>query len=154
MKPAAETHIRVRYAETDQMGVVYYANYLVWMEVGRVDLCRVCGFNYRDMEREDGILLAVAEANCRYRAPARFDDEVIVRTWIEEAGSRMVHFAYEMRLAAGGRKLAEGYTRHIFLTRELRPTRLPRKYFSLFGIEDKAHTSDPNPECAAPANPS
>src|SRR5437868_1445151 len=133
-QPRVETHLRVRYAETDQMGVVYYANYLVWMEVGRVELCKACGFNYRDMERDDGILLAVAEANCRYSSPARFDDEVIVKTWIEEAAARMVTFAYEMRLADGGRKLAGGYTRHIFLTRDMRPTRLPQKYHAMFGL--------------------
>jgi acyl-CoA thioester hydrolase len=133
----SETRLRVRYAETDQMGVVYYANYLVWMEVGRVELCKVCGFNYRDMESEDGILLAVAEANCRYAAPARFDDEVIVKTWIREAGTRMVTFAYEMRLAAGDRVLATGYTRHVFLTRDFRPARLPRKYYGSFGMEAK-----------------
>lgn len=138
MTPVAETRIRVRYAETDQMGVVYYANYLIWMEVGRVELCRVCGFNYRDMEREDGILLAVAEANCRYAFPARYDDEVIVRTWIAEAGGRMVKFAYEMRLAVDDRKLATGYTSHIFLTREMRPTRLPAKYQALFGLTPKS----------------
>jgi acyl-CoA thioester hydrolase len=137
MPQSVETRIRVRYAETDQMGVVYYANYLVWMEVGRVALCKACGFNYRDMERDDGILLAVAEANCRYSAPARFDDEVIVRAWIGEAGSRMVTFAYEMRLSEDGRKLATGHTRHIFVTRDLRPTRLPQKYFRLFGIEPR-----------------
>ncbi len=135
MTPSAETRIRVRYAETDQMGVVYYANYLVWMEVGRVALCKACGFNYRDMERDDGILLAVAEANCRYAAAARFDDEVVIKAWIGQAGSRMVTFSYEMRLAGDGRKLATGYTRHIFVTRDLRPTRLPQKYFRLFGIE-------------------
>ena len=134
MTPVAETRIRVRYAETDQMGVVYYANYLVWMEVGRVELCKACGFNYRDMEREDGILLAVAEANCRYASPARFDDEVIVKTWIEQAGTRMVKFAYEMRLAADDRKVATGYTRHVFLTREMRPARLPVKYHGMFGV--------------------
>jgi len=138
MTPAAETRIRVRYAETDQMGVVYYANFLVWMEVGRVELCKACGFNYRDMERDDGILLAVAEANCRYSAPARFDDEVIVRAWISQAGDRMVTFSYEMRLAENDRKLATGYTRHIFLTRDLRRTRLPEKYHKLFGIERRA----------------
>ncbi len=137
MKPVAETRLRVRYAETDQMGVVYYSNYLVWMEVGRVALCKACGFNYRDMESEEGIVLAVAEANCRYAAPARFDDEVIVKAWIDQAGSRMVTFAYEMRLAEDGRKLATGYTRHIFLTRELRPARLPQKYLLLFGIEPR-----------------
>ncbi len=137
MKPSSETRIRVRYAETDQMGVVYYANYLIWMEVGRTELCRACGFHYRDMEREDGILLAVAEANCRYTWPARYDDDVIVQTRILAAGGRMVKFGYEMRLAADDRKLASGYTSHIFLTRDMRPTRLPEKYFRLFGIERK-----------------
>ncbi len=137
MPTSAETRIRVRYAETDQMGVVYYANYLVWMEVGRVALCKACGFNYRDMEREDGVMLAVAEANCRYAAPARFDDEVIVKAWISQAGGRMVTFSYEMRLAENGRTLATGYTRHIFVTRELKPTRMPAKYLALFGVEPR-----------------
>lgn len=136
MKPAAETRIRVRYAETDQMGVVYYANYLVWMEVGRVELCRSCGFNYRDMEKEDGIFLAVAEANCRYRFPARYDTEVIVKTWIEEAGTRIVVFHYEMRQAEGDRVLATGFTRHVFVDRHMQTCRLPRKYFDLFGIPE------------------
>jgi len=137
MKPSSETRIRVRYAETDQMGVVYYANYLIWMEVGRAELCRARGFNYRDMERNDGILLAVAESNCRYTWPARYDDEIIVQTRIDAAGGRMVKFAYEMRLAADDRKIATGYTSHIFLTREMRPTRLPQKYFAMFGIGGK-----------------
>ena len=134
-KPSAETRIRVRYAETDQMGVVYYANYIVWMEVARVELCRSCGFRYRDMEREDGVLLAVGEANCRYLSPARFDDEVILRASIEDANRRMVTFAYEMRLAGEDRKLATGYTKHIFLGNDFRPTKLPEKYFAMFGIE-------------------
>ena len=135
MIPAAcETRLRVRYAETDQMGVVYYSNYLVWMEVGRVELCKACGFNYRDMERDDGVLLAVAEANCRYAAPARFDDEVIIRSWIEKAATRMVTFAYEMRLADSGTRLASGHTRHIFLSRDMRPVRLPAKYHAMFGL--------------------
>ena len=134
MKPVAETRIRVRYAETDQMGVVYYANYLVWMEVGRVELCKACGFNYRDMEREDGILMAVAEAHCRYAAAARFDDEVVIRAWVEDANSRLVTFAYELRRAEDGCKLASGYTRHMLVDRAFRRTRLPEKYFKLFGI--------------------
>jgi len=134
MKPTSETSLRVRYAETDQMGVVYYANYLVWMEVGRVDLCKSRGFNYRDMEKDDGVFLAVAEANCRYRYPARFDDEVIIKTTIEQAGSRMVTFGYEMRAAESGQVLANGVTRHIFLNREMQVTRLPGKYHSLFGL--------------------
>jgi acyl-CoA thioester hydrolase len=133
MKTTAETRIRVRYAETDQMGVVYYANYLVWMEVARVELCKVCGFNYREME-EDGILLVVAEANCRYASPARFDDEVVIKSWVEQAGSRMATFRYEMCGSADGRKIATGFTRHIFLTRDFRPARLPSKYFRFFGL--------------------
>ena len=89
MAPVTECRLRVRYAETDQMGVVYYANYLVWMEVGRVELCKSCGFNYRDMEIEDGIFLAVADARCQYRYPARFDDEVVIRS-----GSRKLRRAW------------------------------------------------------------
>jgi acyl-CoA thioester hydrolase len=134
MKTAIETRLRVRYAETDQMGVVYYANYLVWMEVGRGALCSALGFSYSDMEREDGVLLAVAEACCRYRSPARYDDEVIVKTWIEEANTRMATFAYEMRLADGDRTLATGHTRHIFVNREMRRARLPEKYHAMFGL--------------------
>jgi len=137
MMPATETRLRVRYAETDQMGVVYYANYLVWMESGRVDLCKACGFNYRDIEREDGIYFAVAEATCRYRAPARFDDEVIVKTWIEDANARIVAFAYEMRLAQDDRVLATGSTRHIFVTSQMQRTRLPKKYHAMFGIGER-----------------
>ena len=132
MKPTSETRLRVRYAETDQMGVVYYANYLVWMEVARVELCKACGFNYRDMERDDGILLAVAEANCRYKYPARFDDEVIIKAWIEEANTRMVTFHYEMR--AGERLLATGFTRHVYVSRDMQRVRLPEKYWAMFGI--------------------
>jgi len=135
MTPTAETRLRVRYAETDQMGVVYYANYLVWMEVGRVELCKACGFSYRDMEIDDGVLLAVAEAQCRYRAPARFDDEVIVKTWIAEANKRMVTFAYEMRLADSETVLATGTTRHLFVNRKMERTRMPDKYRPLFGVD-------------------
>ena len=132
--PTHQTRIRVRYAETDQMGVVYYSNYLVWMEVARVDLCKALGFRYRDMELEDGVLLAVVEAHCRYLHPARFDEEVVVETRIAEANSRLVGFAYEMCLADGGRRVATGSTRHIFCNREMRPVRLPEKYRAAFGV--------------------
>jgi acyl-CoA thioester hydrolase len=133
MTPVSESRIRVRYAETDQMGVVYYANYLVWMEVGRVDLCRACGFEYRNMECEDGILLAVAEANCRYISAARFDDDVTIRTSIGAAHRRAVTFQYEMH--ADGRKLAEGYTKHLILNRDFQRTQLPSKYWPMFGLK-------------------
>jgi acyl-CoA thioester hydrolase len=134
MKPTAESRLRVRYAETDRMGVVYYANYLVWMEVGRVELCKSLGFNYRDMEEQDGVLLAVAESYCRYRAPARFDDEVIVKTWVDEANARIAVFAYEIRLAESGRVLATGHTRHVFVNQRMERTRLPQKYHAMFGL--------------------
>jgi len=130
-----ETTVRVRYAETDQMGVVYHANYLVWMEVGRVEYFRAAGIRYRDMETEDGIRLAVIEANCRYISPAVYDDEVVIRTSIDESNSRMVKIAYHMREAVSGRKLAEGYTKHLFLSTAMRPVRLPEKYRELFGVE-------------------
>jgi len=106
-----ETALRVRYAETDQMGVVYYSNYFIWMEVGRVDYCKSIGFRYKDMEERDGILLAVVEANCLYLHPARYDDEVIVKTWLESASPRMVRFGYQMRNADSNRTLATGETK-------------------------------------------
>ncbi len=131
---ANETQVCVRYAETDQMGVVYYANYLVWMEVGRVEWCKAAGFNYRDMEQEDGVLLAVVEAQCRYLHPARFDDQVIVKTSVKKASSRMVHFGYEMRRAGDGRLLSTGETKHLFCGRDLKPVRLPARYYAQFGL--------------------
>ena len=131
---AVDARLRVRYAETDQMGVVYYANYLVWMEVGRVEYCRSAGIRYRDMEAEDGILLAVVEATCRYLSPALYDEEVIVRTWIEQAHARMIRFGYEMPEASGGRCLATGETRHVFCGRDRKPRKLPEKYRRAFGM--------------------
>ena len=129
------THVRVRYAETDQMGVVYYANYFVWMEVARVEFCKALGFRYRDMELDDGVLLAVVEAQCRYLYPARFEEDVIVETRLGDANPRIVSFAYEMRRAEGDRKLATGSTRHIFCNREMKPVKLPAKYRAAFDIE-------------------
>jgi acyl-CoA thioester hydrolase len=128
-----ESKIRVRYAETDQMGVVYYANYLVWMEVARVDFCREIGFDYKQMEIDDGIFLAVAESNCRYKSPARFDEEITIVTKVTEAGRRILSFEYEMK--CGDRKVATGQTRHVFVGRNMRPVQLPDRYAALFGIE-------------------
>src|ERR1700691_5173533 len=87
-----ETRFRVRYAETDQMGVVYSANYRIWMEVGRAEYCRAAGSRYRDMEIDDGILLAVVEAHCRYLRPARYDQEIAVNTRVGKANRRTVEF--------------------------------------------------------------
>ena len=113
---------------------MYYANYLVWMEVGRVEFCKARGFSYKEMEEQEDVLLAVAEAACRYAFPARFDDEVIVRTWIGEVTTRMLTFRYEMRLAGGGRKVAGGETRHVFCGKDMKPCRMPEKYRKLFGL--------------------
>jgi acyl-CoA thioester hydrolase len=134
-----QTRFRVRYAETDQMGVVYYANYLVWMEIGRVEYCRSIGLQYAEMERLDKILLTVAEANCRYLSPARYDEEIAVSTWVERAHPRMVTFSYKMQNAADGRLLATGYSKHVFCGPDLRPVRLPEKYWREFGINGNGH---------------
>lgn len=132
-----DARVRVRYAETDQMGIVYYANYLVWMEIGRVELCRALGFEYRQMEIEDKVLLTVAEATCRYQSPARYDEELIVKTRIDRAHPKLVTFGYEMRSADGGRAIATGTTTHVFCGPDLKPTRLPVKYWDLFGIPNR-----------------
>ncbi len=129
-----ETRFRVRYAETDQMGVVYYANYLVWMELGRAEYCRAAGVRYKDMEARDGVRLAVGDAHCRYLHPARYDEEIAVKTWVARANPRMVEFRYHMVEATTGRELASGETRHLFLGPDMRPVKLPSQYRSLFGI--------------------
>src|SRR5205085_8277879 len=115
-----EVRLRVRYAETDQMGVVYHANYFVWFEVGRVELLRQLGFSYRDMEQDDGCFIAVVDARCRYKAPARYDDEVIVRTHLKNVRESLVHFGYELLRAADGSLLAEGETTHIVTDSEMK----------------------------------
>src|SRR3954463_14754507 len=105
-----ETRLRVRYAETDQMGVVYHSNHLIYFEVGRVELMRQMGFSYRNMEREDGLFIAVAEAKCRYRAPLYYDEEVLVRTKLKTVRESVIIFAYELARAETGALLAEGET--------------------------------------------
>ena len=127
-----DTIVNVRYAETDQMGVVYYANYLVWFEVGRVAWCRAKGFHYRDMEQEDGLFMMVAEVNCRYRAPARFDDNVMIRTAIASATDKVIRFKYEIQNHKTGQLLANGESVHVVTDRQLRPARLPGRYRAIF----------------------
>jgi len=131
---ACETRFRVRYAETDQMGVVYYANYLVWMEVGRAEYCRAAGGRYKDMESADGVRLAVVDAHCRYLHPARYDQEIAVKTRIARANRRMIEFQYEIREAETGQELATGETKHIFLGPDMKPMKLPEQYYALFGV--------------------
>jgi len=120
-----EVATRVRYAETDQMGVAYYANHFVWFEVGRSEFCRQCGFAYRQLEEEFGLYLVVVEARCRYLAPARYDDEIVIRTWLGEIRKRSLSFRYEILKREDGRKLAEGETVHVVVDREGRARALP-----------------------------
>ncbi len=127
-----ETRIRVRYAETDQMGVVYHSNHFIWFEVGRVELLRQLGFSYREMESQDNRFIAVAEAKCRYRAPVRYDEEVLVRTQLLNVRESVVHFGYELRRASDDTLLAEGETTHIVTDANMKMAPLPEKYLAAF----------------------
>jgi acyl-CoA thioester hydrolase len=127
-----ETRLRVRYAETDQMGVVYHANHFIWFEVGRVELLRQFGFSYKNMEHEDDCFIAVVDARCRYKAPVHYDDEVIVCTWLKHVREKVIRFGYELRRAGTGELLAEGETTHIVADAAMKPRTLPEKYLKVF----------------------
>jgi acyl-CoA thioester hydrolase len=136
--------VRVRYAETDQMGVVYHANYLVWFEVGRVELMRALGVEYKRMEIEDDCQIVVADLRCRYHHPARYDEVLRVRTRISESRNRVIRFAYELFRDADGQLLATAETTHIICGRNGKPKLLPQKYrgvFEVFAAEipDRSH---------------
>ena len=127
-----EAHIRVRYAETDQMGVVYHSNYIIWMEVGRVELLRQLGFTYKEMERQDKCHIAVVDVKCRFKSPALYDDEILVRTNLKNVRESLIHFGYEIVRAADGTLLAEGETTHIVVDEALQKRTLPEKYLVRF----------------------
>jgi len=124
--------VRVRYAETDQMGVVYHGNYFVWFEVGRVELMRSLGFEYKLMEKEDDCHIVVVDAQCRYLKPAKYDDVLRVRTRIAEAANRMIRYSYELIRDADNELLATGETKHIICGGNGRPKILPHKYRARF----------------------
>lgn len=128
----SETRIRVRYAETDQMGVVYHSNYFIWFEVGRVELMRQLGFTYREMEREDGCFIAVVDARCRYKAPARYDEEIIIRTHLKNVRESLIHFGYQAVRAGDATVLAEGETTHIVIGADMVRRTIPEKYMAVF----------------------
>jgi acyl-CoA thioester hydrolase len=125
------SRVRVRYADTDQMGVVYYANYLVWFEVGRTDLLRNSGWSYREME-SDGFSLPVIEVHCEYRHSARYDDELEVRTAGRLVSPVRVRFTYEVVRVTDQATLATGHTVHASLDRGGRPRRLPERVRMVF----------------------
>ncbi len=134
-----ETRVRVRYAETDQMGVAYHSNFLIWFEVGRVELLRQIGFDYRDMERQDGCFIAVVDARCRYKSPARYDDELLVRTYLTNVRGSLIHFRYEVLRDKEGTLLAEGETVHIVTDADMKRRSLPEKYATAFAKAVEKH---------------
>jgi acyl-CoA thioester hydrolase len=126
------SRIRVRYAETDQMGVVYYANYLVWFEIGRVELLRAVGLSYDRMEKEHRLILPVVDASCRYKAPARYDDEILIETRPALLRKSVLKFAYRILRngtnGAGSELLAEGETVHVVCDESFERQPLPEEY--------------------------
>lgn len=126
------TEVRVRYAETDQMGIVYYANYLVWFELGRVELLRSLGLAYSRLEQDHGCILPVIESHCRYRSPARYDDEILIETQPALLRGSVLKFAYRILRKAreGGEPvlLAEGETVHVVCDDQLKRKPLPEHY--------------------------
>ena len=126
-----EALLRVRYAETDKMGVVYHANYLIWFEIGRTEFCRARGFSYREMEENDDAFLVVAESYCRYKAPAYYDDELLVRTHITELRRRSLRFGYEIVRLSDSKVIAEGETGHVVTDGTGRVRSFPAGYTQL-----------------------
>jgi acyl-CoA thioester hydrolase len=129
-----DTTLRVRYAETDQMGVVYHANYLIWFEVGRVELMRALGIEYKRMESEDDCHIVVVDVRCRYHASARYDEVVRVRTRIAESRNRTIRFSYEIFRDTDQELLAVGETLHVICGSTGKPKLLPEKYRGILGI--------------------
>jgi acyl-CoA thioester hydrolase len=128
----SEARVRVRYAETDQMGVVYHANYLVWFEVGRVEFIRKLGMDYRSMELEDGIGIAVVDVSARYKYPARYDDELVIETRLLAARGVIVKFGYSIVRSVDSTLLCEGATVHVVVGKDMKKRALPEKYAKRF----------------------
>ena len=127
-----ETRLRVRYAETDKMGVVYHSNFVIWFEVGRVELMRQLGLEYRTMEKDDNCHIPVVDLRVRYKAPALYDDEIVVRTRIANARQSLLHFTYEVLRAGDQTLLAIGETMHIIVDDKFQRRSLPEKYLKAF----------------------
>ena len=134
-----EARVRVRYAETDKMKVVYHSNFIVWFEIGRVELLRKLGFRYRDMEAEDDCHIAVVDVRCRYKSPAFYDDELIIRTSLKHLRGSMMKFHYDVVRLTDNIVLAEGETMHIVVNSRFEKTALPDKYASAFAAAIKDH---------------
>jgi|ERR1700733_3702530 len=131
-KRISEARVRVRYAETDQMGVVYHSNYLIWFEVGRVELIRQLGLDYKRLEEEYGCGITVVDVHVRYRAPARYDDELVVQTRLLAARGPVIRFGYKILREEDGVLLCEGETVHVVVGRDMKKRSLPPKYAERF----------------------
>jgi acyl-CoA thioester hydrolase len=131
-RPASEARVRVRYVETDQMGVVYHSNYLIWFEVGRVEFIRQLGLSYKQMEEEDGCGISVVDVHAKYRAPARYDDELVIETKLLVARGAVIKFGYRILRVADGVLLCEGDTTHVCVGKDMKKMCLPPKYAERF----------------------
>ena len=128
MPHSSESTFRVRYAETDQMGVAYHGNYFTWFEIGRVEFLRDLGLDYATLEREHGCYILVADAHCRYKAPARYDDLLRIRTALESLRGPLIKFSYELLRESDGTLLAEGDTTHLVSDKTMKARSLPESY--------------------------
>ncbi|HAJ56466.1 MAG TPA: 4-hydroxybenzoyl-CoA thioesterase [Candidatus Omnitrophica bacterium] len=124
------TEVKVRYAETDKMGIVYYANYLVWFEIGRTEYLLAEGLDYRDVEK-DGLFMAVVESYCIYKAPARYSDLIVIQSWPTDVKNSSLKFNYKVLRKKDNLLLAEGYTTHVLIDKDIKPRKIPEKIRSL-----------------------
>ena len=131
-----ETILRVRYAETDKMGIVHHSNYYVWFELGRSDLCRERGFSYLEMEENENTRLVVAESQCRYKSPAFYEDELVIKTRIGRIRSRSISFLYEVFRPATETLVATGETKHIVTDTNNKIRSMPDRYRKLLSTEN------------------
>ena len=129
----SETKLRVRYVETDQMGIVHHSNYYAWFEVGRGDFSKEIGMTYNDMEKE-GLMLPLVESHCKYIQGAKYDEDVIIQTFIEELSPVKVIFNYNVIRESDGKLLAQGKTNHAFVSKEFKIVNLKKKYSNIWGM--------------------
>ncbi|MCU1310374.1 MAG: thioesterase superfamily protein [Candidatus Angelobacter sp.] len=139
-----QARVRVRYAETDKMGVVYHSNFIVWFEVGRVELLRQLGFSYRDMELQDDCHIAVVDVRCRYKSPAYYDDELVIRTRLKNLRGSLMVFDYQVQRLSDETLLAEGETTHLVVNAKMEKTMLPEKYVKAFAAAVAGDGNHPN----------
>jgi acyl-CoA thioester hydrolase len=146
-----ETEIRVRYAETDKMGIVHHSNYLIWFEAGRSDLCRARGFSYKEMEEQDNALMVVAESYVRYKSPAFYEDVLMVRTQVAEVRSRSIRFIYEIVRESDDMLLAEGETLHLVTDENKKVKLIPEAYKERLLVNTKGEFADSFPANQPPS---